>query len=147
MRPKYRDRMRAPTKRVVLARRARRIIEADFAESGCDTRTIARRLGVTRSHLCHAYRETFDSTIGRDVRRRRIAVARRLLEERPGALIKEIAARVGYGHNSYRTFLNAFRQETGIAPRRYQRLTATDRMHDGKQPSARRAGGDGRMRS
>lgn len=118
----------ARTRRIGVAQRARKLIESDFADDRCDTRTLARRLGVSRSQLCHAYRRAYDTTIGHDIRRRRIRAACRLLRERPGELLKEVAATVGFGRRSYRTFLNSFRQEVGMAPRRYQRLAATGRL-------------------
>lgn len=112
---------RRPFDRDRLAARARRIIETEYASSeGCDTRAIAERLGVSRSRLCHSYRRAYGTTIGQDVRARRIRLARHLLDEEPRRLVKEVAAQVGYGKRSYRTFFNSFRQVVGISPREYQ---------------------------
>lgn len=112
-----------------IAQSARQIIERRFQETDpCTTRAIARRLGVSRSHLCHCYRDRYDSTISEDVRERRIALARRLIREDPDALVKEIAASVGFRRRSYRTFLNAFRKETGMSPRAFRRRVVTDRI-------------------
>jgi AraC-like DNA-binding protein len=103
-----------------IAERAREIVLANFADPDRSrTSSIARSLGVSESHLCHAYRSAFDRTIGQDVRRLRIAMARHLLE-RTDRLIKEVAAECGYGRAAYRTFLNAFRAETEMAPSEYR---------------------------
>jgi AraC-like DNA-binding protein len=62
-------------------------------------------------------------TIRQHVRKLRIRMARELLISRPDQLIKEVAAGVGYCRRSHRTFLNAFRAETGMSPSRYQHQT------------------------
>ncbi len=97
-------------------------IERHYATAdGCGTATIADLLGVSPSVLCHRYRSAFGKTIGQHVRRLRIGKARELLSSQSDQLIKEVAADVGYGRQSYRTFLNAFRAETGMSPSRFQR--------------------------
>jgi AraC-like DNA-binding protein len=98
------------------------LVTASFADpERCRTSAIAATLGVSESHLCHAYRDAYDRTIGQEVRRLRIRAACHLLE-RSDRLIKEVAAECGYGRSAYRTFLNAFRAETGIAPSTYRSL-------------------------
>ena len=95
----------------------------------CGTATIASELGLSASALCHRYRLAFDSTIGADVRRLRIARACDLLRDDPSRLLKEVAAEVGYVHAAYRTFMNAFRAETGVAPTTYVRALREGRLH------------------
>ena len=120
------DNPRSPER---IAHAARRIIDEEFRQTDpCTTRAIARRLGVSRSRLCHCYREEYDSTISEDVRERRIDMARRLIRDDPTALVKEIAASVGFRQRSYRTFLNAFRKETGMPPRAFRRRVLADRL-------------------
>lgn len=105
-----------------IAALARQHIEDHYTSAeGCGTATIAALLGVSPSLLCHRYRAAHGVTIGQHVRRLRIGMARELLISQPDQLIKEIAAGVGYCRRSYRTFLNAFRAETGMSPSRYQR--------------------------
>ena len=123
------DRPETPPSPESIARAARRIIEEEFRRTEpCTTRAIARRLGVSRSRLCHCYKDRYDSTISEDVRERRIDMARRMIRDDPSALVKEIAASVGYRQRSYRTFLNAFRKETGMAPRAFRRRVLADRL-------------------
>lgn len=114
--------VRARRRRGRIARRARRIIETEYARpTGCTTAAIARRLGVSRARLCNCYREAYEHTIGQDIRAHRIAAAVRLLEEDPQRLVKEVAAEVGFGRRAYRTFFNCFREETGQSPREFRR--------------------------
>ena len=105
-----------------LAARASAFIQTHFAgPRGCSTADVARAVQVSPSHLCHRFRSTYGCTIGQQVRQLRIRLARRLLED-SDLLIKEVAADVGYLRSSYRTFLNAFRRETGVSPSEYRRV-------------------------
>lgn len=116
--PSYRE---IPTLRGVhLARRARRHIELNYRAT--TTAKLAWLLGVSASFLCHRYRAAFGVTMGQDIRRLRIRLARHLIDREPERLIKEIAAEVGYVHVSYRSFFNAFRSETGMSPSTYQKI-------------------------
>lgn len=110
--------------RTDIALLASELIADQYASPSCGTTAIARRLGVSPSLLCHRFRSAWETTIGREIRRRRIAEARRLLDEKPDRLIKEIAGSVGYVRASYRTFLNAFRAETGMSPTDYQAIAS-----------------------
>ncbi len=100
-----------------LAIRARRVLERDFLTLGSRaTHKVASELGVSTSHLCKVYRRRFGSTIGADLRSLRIDTARTLLRERRQLTLQEVAARCGFRHATYRSFLNAFRAETGATP-------------------------------
>jgi len=113
-----------------LATEARDIVRRCYASSeGCSTAAIAATLGISASALCHRYRLRFDSTIGADVRRLRIERACRMLRADPDRLLKEVAAEVGYVHAAYRTFLNAFRRETGVAPTTYVAALRSGALH------------------
>lgn len=104
-----------------VAQDARRLVLHHFADGeASSTARLAERLEVTPSHLCHAYRNAWGTTIGADVRRLRIELAKRLLAD--GSLsIKQVAARVGYEQATYRAFFNAFCGEAGMPPSRYRR--------------------------
>ena len=114
------DARRRPTQDA-LAMEARAYIEQRYMDAeGCGTTAVAEALGVTASHLCHAYRQTFRVTLGNDLRRLRIRLARQLLAD-PTRSIKEVAAEVGYARATYRAFFNAFRAESGMSPSAYRR--------------------------
>lgn len=123
-----------------VAVRAQRIVEAEFTSpERCDTHSIATRLGVEVTRLCHCYRARYRTTIGREIRRRRIDLACRLLHEDPERLFKEVAASVGFRLHAYRSFLNAFRQETGMAPHQYRRRLVHERLEAEEAQKASRA--------
>lgn len=106
---------------------AREILLEHYTDPNlCSTTALAERLGVTASHLCHVYRSTWGATIGNDLRRLRVDLAKRLLADRT-LPIKQVAARVGYERATYRAFFNAFRAETGMPPSRYRRLALRSR--------------------
>jgi len=106
-----------------LAVRARRTLAERYVDgSACSTGALADEFGVTASHLCHVYKDAWGVTIGSDVRRLRIELAKRLLAY-PELSIKQVAGMVGYRDATYRAFFNAFREETGMPPSRYRRAT------------------------
>ena len=120
-----------------LAAAARTIIERRFAREECSTGAIAERLGVNPSTLCRAYRAAYGRTIGEEIRRWRVALACRLIRDNPQRLLKQVAAEAGFRHAAYRTFLNAFRQETGMSPRQYRQIVvAAGRARAGRRGRA-----------
>lgn len=105
-----------------VAHEARRYVIENYTDGeACSTTLLAEWLGVTASHLCHAYKSTWGVTISADLRRLRIELAKRLLADR-SLPIKQVAARVGYEKATYRAFFNAFCAEAGMPPSKYRRL-------------------------
>jgi AraC family transcriptional regulator len=78
---------------------------------------IAAFVGVTASHLTRAYRRYFGKTASRDLRRRRLDYAKRLIAS--GVTLSEAAYRAGYTDQSHMT--KAFRA-AGTTPARYAAL-------------------------
>ncbi len=79
---------------------------------------LAQLAAMSRSHLCHRFRECFGSSISEYVIRKRMAAAQRLLYEvdlRPG----EIAEAVGYP-DIYQ-FSKQFKKTFGVSPTQYRR--------------------------
>ena len=73
---------------------------------------------MSRSHLCHRFRECFGSSISEYVIRKRMATAQRMLYEynlRPG----EIAEAVGYP-NIFQ-FSKQFKKSFGVSPSEYRK--------------------------
>lgn len=81
-------------------------------------RELAAEAAVHPIHLARAFRQHFDSSPGRYLRRCRIEKARELLttSELP---LAELALAVGFSDQSQLT--NAFRRATGITPRAFRR--------------------------
>ena len=97
--------------------RVRRVLDADFRTIP-QLDELAGLAGMSRSHLCHRFRDYFGSSISRYVIRKRMSAAQRLLFEmdlRPG----EIAEAVGYP-DIYQ-FSKQFKKTFGLSPSQYRR--------------------------
>lgn len=97
--------------------RVRRRLDAEF-QSIPSLDELARLAAMSRSHLCHQFREHYHSSISEYVIRKRMAAAQRLLFEvqlRPG----EIAEAVGYP--DIFQFSKQFKKSFGVSPSEYRR--------------------------
>ena len=97
--------------------RVRRQLDADY-RSIPPLDELANLAAMSRSHLCHQFREHYQSTISEYVIRKRMAAAQRLLFEvhlRPG----EIAEAVGYA--DIFQFSKQFKKSFGVSPSEYRR--------------------------
>ena len=91
---------------------------------------LAELAAMSRSHLCHRFREHFDSSVSEYAIRKRMAVAQRMLYEvdlRPG----EIAEAVGYP-DIYQ-FSKQFKKSFGLSPTHYRKQL---RVSGTKKPSS-----------
>ena len=78
---------------------------------------LATLAGMSRSHLCHQFRDAFDSTIGQYVIRKRMSVAQRMLYD-VNLRISEIAETVGY--SDIYQFSKQFKKSFGVSPTKYR---------------------------
>jgi AraC-like DNA-binding protein len=95
----------------------RRQLDADFRRIP-PLDELAQLAAMSRSHLCHRFRECFGSSISEYVIRKRMAVAQRMLYEvdaRPG----EIAEAVGYP--DIFQFSKQFKKSFGLSPSEYRK--------------------------
>jgi AraC-like DNA-binding protein len=83
--------------------------------------TIARRIGVSPSHLTRVFRANLGRSPMRYLTELRVRHAQGLLL-RSNLIIKEIAGMVGFGDQLY--FSRVFRQQTGVSPLAYRRAKA-----------------------
>ena len=105
--------------------RVRRRLDADFRRIP-PLDELAQLAAMSRSHLCHRFRECYGSSISEYVIRKRMAVAQRMLYEvdvRPG----EIAEAVGYP--DIFQFSKQFKKSFGVSPSEY-RKQAVRRVKD-----------------
>lgn len=112
-------------------------IEANLA-FGISLTDVARHLGVTPRHVGRIFKAKRGVTVGEFVDRRRLEHAQQLLRERPGAVVKDVAAQCGFRDVSY--FCRVFRARTGTTPARFGRQAArkTPRRQGRRaKPSAR----------
>ena len=82
---------------------------------------ITRHAGVSRRWLEYAFRDVLGETPYQYLRRQRLALARRLLADEPGAKIYTIAQQAGFA--SAKQLSIAFQQDFGMSPREYRRST------------------------
>ena len=95
----------------------RRQLDADFRRIP-PLDELAQLAAMSRSHLCHRFRECFGSSISEYVIRKRMAAAQRMLYEvdvRPG----EIAEAVGYP--DIFQFSKQFKKSFGLSPSEYRK--------------------------
>lgn len=97
--------------------RVRRYLDEHFTET---TRLdeLTRIACMSRSHLCHQFREYFGTTISSYAIRRRMSIAQRLLYDinlRPGEIAKEV------GYPDIYQFSKQFKKTFGVSPTQYRR--------------------------
>ena len=98
--------------------RAWRIVRRE-SEQPLGLEDIASRVGANPVSLARAFRRRYRMTLGEAIRRERVAVACRLLED--GELpIGQIAARCGFADQSH--LARVFRRVMGTSPSRYREL-------------------------
>lgn len=78
---------------------------------------LARHVGLSESRLRHLLRTELPTSFVKYIRRRRLEVAKRLLEE-TDLSVKEVVASVGFGHQS--RFTKDFRHVYGLPPAVYR---------------------------
>ena len=96
--------------------RVRQLLDADYRHIP-PLDDLAKLACMSRSHLCHRFRELFGSSISEYVIRKRMSAAQRLLFDiqlRPG----EIAEQLGYA-DIYQ-FSRQFKKTFGVSPTKYR---------------------------
>lgn len=93
-------------------------IEKNYSQS-LTIRGLGERFYVSDSTISHLFRQKLGVSLYRYVTQRRLIAAKTLIEQ--GLPLESVAARTGFG--DYSGFYRAFRQEFGISPRQYRRLS------------------------
>lgn len=109
--------MRDPIPVYVHLRRAKDLIDRDFAEP-LDVPALAREAHASRAHFVRSFKRAFGETPHRYLLRRRIERAKELLRNTPLS-VTEISLDVGF--RSLGSFSTAFRALVGESPREYAR--------------------------
>ena len=78
---------------------------------------IADSLEIPAYRIGELFRTKLGRSVGKEIVRQKIVLARKLLEETEEP-VKEIASETGFCNIAY--FINTFRRETGVTPRRYR---------------------------
>jgi AraC-like DNA-binding protein len=109
--------MRDPIPVYVHLRRAKDLIDRDFAES-LDLSALAREAHASRAHFVRSFRNAFGETPHRYLQRRRIERAKELLRN-TRLSVTEVSLAVGF--RSLGSFSATFRQLVGEPPIAYAR--------------------------
>jgi AraC-like DNA-binding protein len=109
--------MRDPIPVYVHLRRAKDLIDRDFAEP-LDVPALAREAHASRAHFVRSFRKAFGETPHRYLQRRRIERAKELLRN-TRLSVTEVSLTVGF--RSLGSFSTTFRQLVGEAPIAYAR--------------------------
>ena len=97
--------------------RVREYLDEHFSET-TPLDDLARIACMSRSHLCHQFREYFGTTISGYTIRRRMSIAQRLLFDinlRPGEIAKEV------GYPDIYQFSKQFKKSFGVSPTKYRK--------------------------
>jgi len=92
------------------------IIDKEFA-SNISLQALADRLHLTKTYICHIFRDILGMTVSEYTHSRRIQAARAMLLE-TDLNVAEVAERVGFGSVNY--FTKCFQAEEGVTPSRYR---------------------------
>ena len=98
--------------------RTLRDVEAHLEEK-ITLQDMAHTFYVSESSISHTFREKMGISFYRYVTQRRLIAAKTLIEK--GLLLEEVSSRTGF--SDYSSFYRAFRQEYGISPRQYRKIT------------------------
>jgi AraC-like DNA-binding protein len=108
--------MRAPDDLLVHLRRARDLIDRDYAEP-LDLDRVAAAAGVSKYHFLRCFAATYGTTPGAYLTERRIERAQDLLRA-TNLTVTEVCMLVGY--SSLGSFSSTFRRLVGTTPSAYQ---------------------------
>lgn len=100
-----------------IAREAKRIIDDRFDEK-LTTAKLTKKLFVSKTRLCEAFRDKYHLGVGEYLRMRRMEEARRMLAD-TDLTVSQIADAVGYAHAS--SFIEAFCRHYGTSPARMRK--------------------------
>lgn len=92
--------------------------DAVYADSLLNLRTLSRNIGEKAHYVSQVINQDLGASFYDLINRHRITHAQRLLAERPGDTVLEIALAVGF--NSKSTFNTAFRRHTGRTPSEFR---------------------------
>jgi AraC-like DNA-binding protein len=95
-------------------------IATNFTNPELDMDVVAARIGANREKISEILKTELDMTFNRYVNKLRLTEAARLLKEKTGEPIAEIAYSIGYANVSY--FNKLFKEEYGCTPKAFRTL-------------------------
>jgi AraC-like DNA-binding protein len=99
-----------------------RFIASHYADSGLDLDAVAAGTGANRNKINEVLKMELGMTFASYLKKLRLTEAARLLTDKSGATVAEIARSVGYANSTY--FNKIFKEEYGCSPRQFRNLAA-----------------------
>jgi AraC-like DNA-binding protein len=99
-----------------------RFIATHYADSGLDLDGVVAGTGANRNKINEVLKTELGMTFTSYLKKLRLTEAARLLINKAGATVAEIARSVGYANTSY--FNRIFKEEYGCSPRQFRNLAA-----------------------
>lgn len=87
--------------------------------------SVARQFGYSSCHISHIFSQHAGIGLKQYILQRRVAEARRLLQEQPSLKVTSIASQVGFGQ--FASFNRCFKMFTKITPAAYRKILYPDR--------------------
>lgn len=81
---------------------------------------VCAKIGISQTYLSRLLRKNANTTVNTYLTQCRIEAAKKLFEQYPDMLLKDVSSCVGYDDQSY--FNKIFRAETGMTPKQYAAL-------------------------
>ena len=110
-----------------------RFIATHYANSGLDLDGVAAGTGANRGKINDVLKTELGMTLTSYLKKLRLTEAARLLTDKSGATVAEIAHSVGYANSSY--FNKVFKEEYGCSPREFRNLTSRPGTPAGHSPA------------
>jgi AraC-like DNA-binding protein len=99
-----------------------RFIATHYADAGLDLEGVTAGAGANRNKINEVLRTELGMTFTGYLKKLRLTEAARLLTDKAGATVAEIAHTVGYANGSY--FIKLFKEEYGCTPKQFRNLAS-----------------------
>jgi AraC-like DNA-binding protein len=109
-----------------------RFIATHYTNSELDLEGVAAGTGANRNKINEVLKTELGMTFTRYLNKLRLMEAARLLTDKAGATVAEIAYSVGYANGSY--FIKLFKEEYGCTPKVFKNLATRQEMPSGHDP-------------
>jgi AraC-like DNA-binding protein len=112
-----------------------RFIATHYADAGLDLESVAAGTGASRNKINEVLKAELGMTFTSYLKKLRLTEAARLLTNKAGATVAEIARSVGYANSAY--FNKIFKEEYGCSPRQFRNLAARPETPAEQDPAGR----------
>jgi AraC-like DNA-binding protein len=110
-----------------------RFIATNYAHPGLDLDSVAAGTGASRNKINEVLKADLGMTFASYLKKLRLTEAARLLTDKDGATVAEVAHSVGYANTSY--FNKLFKEEYGHPPKTFKKLAARSETLSSPHPA------------